>query len=185
MGSYYCLGWSSGGLISLEVALCLKSGPFEVKGVIMVDSVFPAPSLVDETFLAPSSSETNDTAMAADGTLAKMNMFQFNSMLKEYSPPSFEDLFQDLDASKAGLCHEQRSNVNPITEDTHPAERFPVHLLRASSTKASIGELDENMKSFLDATLGWEHYRPRLVSEVDLIDAEHYSLFSANTVSPL
>nr|B8NI18.1 RecName: Full=Imizoquin biosynthesis cluster protein A [Aspergillus flavus NRRL3357] len=99
----------------------------------MVDSVFPAPSLVDETFLAPSSSETNDTAMAADGTLAKMNMFQFNSMLKEYSPPRFEDLFQDLDASKAG----------------------------------------------------WEHYRPRLVSEVDLIDAEHYSLFSANTVSPL
>ncbi|RAQ58613.1 nonribosomal peptide synthase [Aspergillus flavus] len=176
-------GWSSGGLISLEVALCLKSGPFEVKGVIMVDSVFPAPSLVDETFLAPSSSETNDTAMAADGTLAKMNMFQFNSMLKEYSPPSFEDLFQDLDASKAGLCHEQRSNVNPITEDTHHAERFPVHLLRASSTKASIGELDENMKSFLDATLGWEHYRPRLVSEVDLIDAEHYSLFSANTVA--
>lgn len=167
------------------MALCLKSGPFEVKGVIMVDSVFPAPSLVDETFLAPSSSETNDTAMAADGTLAKMNMFQFNSMLKEYSPPSFEDLFQDLDASKAGLCHEQRSNVNPITEDTHHAERFPVHLLRASSTKASIGELDENMKSFLDATLGWEHYRPRLVSEVDLIDAEHYSLFSANTVSPL
>lgn len=42
---------------------------------------------------------------------------------------------------------------------------------------------DQNMQSLLDATLGWEYYRPGLVTEVALIVAEHYSMFSADTVS--
>jgi hypothetical protein len=141
----------------------------------MVDSVFPAPSLEEETFQIPSNAETNDTAI-------ETSMLHSNSMLKEYSPPRFEDLFQYTSASKADLGSEQLGNVTPITEDTHTTERFPILLLRASSTKVSMNVSDEDMKSFIDKTLGWEYYRPGIVSEVALIEAEHYSMFSAGTV---
>lgn len=137
----------------------------------MVDSVFPAPSSADETFQIPSDAGTNDTAI-------ENSVLRFDSIPMEYSLPRFKDLFH-----KADLGSEQLGNVTPIAEDAHTTERFPIILLRGSSSKVSMNVYDEDMKSFIDKTLGWEYYRRRVVSVVALIEGELYSMFSGDTVS--
>lgn len=116
------------------------------------------PSLADETFQILPDAGTNDTAI-------EISMLYFISVLKEYSPPRFKDLFH-----KANLGSEQLGNATPITEDTHTTERFPIFLLRASSTKLFTNFSDEDMKYFIGETLGREYNRPGTVSEVALVN---------------
>lgn len=72
----------------------------------MVDSMFPIPSLADDTFQISDDLEINITTTHVDGTRVKTSLLHSNSMLKEYSPPRLKDLFQDAGASKASIANQ-------------------------------------------------------------------------------
>ena len=165
-GSVILGGWSLGGLVCLEVAKILREdvGP-RVIGIVMIDSPYPrspkgfTPSL---TYNPQWSTQTRqDTKDAVTRCFAEAMQ-----IVAEWTLPTWGD-----EEVEAGSHTGQATLPNPKLAPP------PVILLRAEDSVpgGGISRVDQNRE---DRRLGWDRYRPTLLTQLVDIPGHHFNIFS-------
>jgi thioesterase domain-containing protein len=178
------LGWSFGGLLSLEIARCLlEDSNVSVIGLIMIDSPYPRSSISEfenfsDEFFAP---EGSNPALQ----LKLQHCIQIaRQMIRDWDPPSWHvgsSIFQE--------SKEASENVSPLNASlvamplSVPPSPPPAILLKAAeyvpNQDGTTNGIDVYRK---EKRLGWENYEHNFIRVALDIKGNHYSVFAQEKV---
>lgn len=198
------LGWSLGGLLSLEIASILgRSSDIQVLGVIMIDSVFPRAVKADGMNVVPSEPIFGISTNAMMRARVSHSMNQALSMAKTWIPPVWKDCSDPEEYRRRVQLEEALAAKSSVSADTTVAttgetataagmdslppapqtvllrciEYIPVTHSDRPDAIARVDVLRDQEK------LGWDDYPYGFISAVLEIPGHHFNIFTEDYVS--
>ena len=149
-------GWSLGGLLSLEVAKqLLDDTDIRVKGIVMMDSVYPGDISSRKRW---ESKPLIEEGKSRNQILSGRAMREARRMVGEWTVPTWDS--KDLDRRPPMVMMRAKQCVPPDNDSQHSG-------------------LDVNRA---DRMLGWDEYDAELFTDVIDIDGHHFDIFEMNRI---
>lgn len=156
-------GWSLGGMTSLEVARQLAGDDtIRVKGILMIDSVYPGSGPDERLAVAPPETRDAETLAREEVGMSKNQVLSTRAMREARRMITFWKV--------------------PTWEGELAGKRPPAILVRA---KESLRAQDWSKSIDLnrqDQQLGWKDYDEKMFLEVIDVDGHHFNMFDHSRI---
>jgi thioesterase domain-containing protein len=162
------LGWSFGGLLSLEIAHVLAHDPdLHVIGIIMIDSVNPKAPHNGNHSITKYELSFNDRTPPETKRLVAQSVAHLRDIIDAWQLPSWQVDETSTDVEKVPPTIVLR------------ARQYVFDKNRNKDSATAIYDIDIARH---EARLGWDYYNPSFINQVFDIPGHHYSIFDNDKV---
>ncbi|KAL3420509.1 thioesterase domain-containing protein [Phlyctema vagabunda] len=178
-------GWSLGGLVALEISRIVADQPIEsrlnIKGLVMIDSVFPHPTLPAHIKSVPFQVDWDEHVKSDVKATVQYAMEQTDRLIETWQLPTWIPNPNDSLMTN-GAVHGTVKTLSPP----------PAILLRAREAAPPPPQATEGVEDVNDIDLcrskrflGWEEYEPKFIRNVLDINGHHHNIFDEKNIASL